>query len=74
MIHYDQLDIYIFFMYALVLSFLNKKGFVILLRKWMRLKKCSISISLLLVSLTLTLSIATAIVEKAFSAMKVTEN
>jgi hypothetical protein len=35
-------------MYTLVLSFLNQKGFVILLRKLLRLKKCSISISLLI--------------------------
>jgi hypothetical protein len=35
-------------MYTLVLSFLNQKGFVILLRKLLRLKKCGISISLLI--------------------------
>ena len=35
-------------MYALILSFLNWKGFVMLLRKWLRLKKSGISISLLI--------------------------
>ena len=41
-------------MYALVLSFLNYKGFVILLRKWLRLKKkCGIPLVYLLVSLAL---------------------
>ena len=36
-------------MYALILSFQNLMGFVILLRKWLSLKKkCGISISLLI--------------------------
>ena len=35
-------------MYALVLSFQNWKGFVILLKKWLRLKESGLSISLLI--------------------------
>ena len=49
-------------MYALALSFQNWKRFVILLRKW------------LLVTLALILPIATATVERAFSAMKIVKN
>ena len=57
MILYDQFDNYIFFfMYALILSFLNWKGFVMLLRKWLRLKKSGISISLLIGEFSINLT------------------
>ena len=49
-------------MYALVLSFQNWKGFVILIRKWLRLKKKIVVYQLvyLFVSLTFILLVATA--------------
>ena len=62
-------------MYALTLSFQNWKGFVILLRRWLRLKKNGVyPLVYLLVSLTLTLPVATVTVERAFSAMKIVKN
>jgi hypothetical protein len=64
-------------MYALVLSFLEEKRFVILFRKWLRLKKkknAAYPLVYLLVSLTLTLLVATATMKRAFSAMKIVNN
>jgi hypothetical protein len=62
-------------MYALILSFQNLMEFVILLRKWLRLKKNVVYLLVyLLVSLTLTLLVVTPIVEMTFSAMKILKN
>jgi hypothetical protein len=74
MILFDQLDNYIFYVRSSI-EFQNWKGFVILLKKWLRLKKNVIySLVYLLVSLALTLSVTTATVERAFSAMKIMKN
>jgi hypothetical protein len=62
-------------MYALALSFQNWKGFMILLKKWLRLKKMwSNPLVYLLVSLALTLPVVTATVERTFSAIKIVKN
>ena len=54
-------------MYTLVLTFLNYKGFVIFLRKWLKMVKTKKNVlyplDYLFVRLTLTLSVAIAIVE-----------
>jgi hypothetical protein len=47
MILFDQLDNYIFYVRSSI-EFQNWKGFVILLKKWLRLKKCDLFISLLI--------------------------